>query len=389
MSEIDVRPFGVDAERLLACLKDVPAHWLAPEPEVWHGDVVFRASAADFQVDELPLYTPSGEGEHLYIHVKKTGLSSPALVRHVRRVFGVKERDIGVPGRKDTGAVTTQWISVPARNAPDPSALNVPGVVEVLDAARHGNKLRMGHLAGNRFSLVVRGTIDVPTLKARAERMGGRVLNGFGPQRFGWRGPDKNDKNMLDAFRFLARERPAKRRGDKFAVSILQSAVFNCWLHARQRAGHTDVPLVGDVLQFYGRHASYFCDDVQADTARIAAGEVTPSGPMPGAKMRRARDESLTFTSRILRECGVDLDRLSEQPGLSVGTRRPMFLPVQGLQIEAVDGGARVGFVLGKGSYATVILQELFAGALVDAGATADCDAAFAALGTHQAATSE
>ncbi|MCP4938300.1 MAG: tRNA pseudouridine(13) synthase TruD, partial [Phycisphaeraceae bacterium] len=49
----------------------------------------------DFMVDELPLYEPRGEGEHLYLRVQKRGLAHTELLGILRRHFKVKESAIG------------------------------------------------------------------------------------------------------------------------------------------------------------------------------------------------------------------------------------------------------------------------------------------------------
>ena len=40
-----------------------------------------RALPEDFQVEEHPLYLPCGEGEHLYIKIRKRLLSTPEIGR--------------------------------------------------------------------------------------------------------------------------------------------------------------------------------------------------------------------------------------------------------------------------------------------------------------------
>jgi tRNA pseudouridine13 synthase len=120
-----------------------------------------RAFPEDFQVEEHPLYLPCGEGEHLYVKIKKRLLSTPDLVLRLSSVLGVKAQAIGVAGLKDARAVTTQMVSLLGvtpelldRLKLDEQLLSV----EVL--GRHRNRLRPGHHAGNHFRLVIR---DVAT----------------------------------------------------------------------------------------------------------------------------------------------------------------------------------------------------------------------------------
>lgn len=143
----------------------------------------------DFLVEEIPLYEPEGDGEHIYIFVEKKGLSTFELIDIVARHFGVKRRDVGYAGLKDKTAITRQTLSIyaPGRVPEDFPMLQHPQA-SVLWTDLHRNKLRLGHLTGNRFSIRIRNvTIDrildaqrvMKTLHARG------VPNFFGPQRFG------------------------------------------------------------------------------------------------------------------------------------------------------------------------------------------------------------
>ncbi|NOT95405.1 MAG: tRNA pseudouridine(13) synthase TruD, partial [Nitrospira sp.] len=148
-----------------------------------------RTLPEDFQVEERPLYLPCGEGEHLYIKIKKRLLSTPDLVLRLSSVLGVKAQAIGVAGLKDARAVTTQMISLLGVTPDRLDRLKVDEQllsVEVL--GRHRNRLRPGHHAGNLFRLVIRDVASharetVPLVADMLARRG--VPNYFGPQRQG------------------------------------------------------------------------------------------------------------------------------------------------------------------------------------------------------------
>jgi tRNA pseudouridine13 synthase len=146
----------------------------------------------DFFVEEQPLYQPSGEGEHIYLFVEKRAMSTPAAVREIARHFGVHDSAVGYAGLKDKHAVTRQVLSVhvPGKNPEDFPSLKHERIT-VLWADRHANKLRRGHLAGNRFAIKIRGVPMQRALLAhkgllRLEKLG--VPNRVGEQRFGYRG---------------------------------------------------------------------------------------------------------------------------------------------------------------------------------------------------------
>ncbi len=143
----------------------------------------------DFLVEEMPLYHPCGEGEHIYLMVEKRGLSTTDLVEVLSRHFGVAERAIGYAGMKDKHAITRQVVSI---HAPGKTPEDFPMLdherVAVLWADLHTNKLRLGHLRGNRF--MVRAREVDPMRVVDAKRVLDRLAaegapNFFGAQRFG------------------------------------------------------------------------------------------------------------------------------------------------------------------------------------------------------------
>ncbi|MGB9626871.1 MAG: tRNA pseudouridine(13) synthase TruD, partial [Phycisphaerae bacterium] len=113
----------------------------------------------DFQVEEVPLYEASGEGTHSYACIEKTGMSTLRAVREIARALGEPHRNIGYAGMKDANAVTRQVLSIEHVPPERIEKLEIPGI-RVLWVRRHGNKLRLGHLRGNRFVIRLR---DVDT----------------------------------------------------------------------------------------------------------------------------------------------------------------------------------------------------------------------------------
>ena len=141
-----------------------------------------RATPEDFTVEEVPLYLPQGSGSHFYARVQKRGLTTRDLVVTLLGQ-GLKEQEIGVAGLKDKHALTTQWLSVPQRHAAALEALDALEGVSVLETSRHKNKLGIGHLQGNRFSVQVR---DVTSEGVDAARLVLRDLEARGvPNYFG------------------------------------------------------------------------------------------------------------------------------------------------------------------------------------------------------------
>ncbi len=320
----------------------------------------------DFVVEEIPIYEPSGEGEHLFVHVEKRGLTTHEMVKRIARAVGVDARNVGVAGLKDKVAVTTQWISLPAplKDATIEQRMRELAIdgVRVLAAARHGNKLKTGHLRGNRFRIVVRGIAAdaLPGVVATLERIGREgAPNSFGAQRFGVRGDTAEKARAW----LTGKERaPGDPRMRRFHFSALQSAIFNAVLDARVADGTWNVPQLGDVLKKEESGGLFVCTDVQADRERASRFEVCPTGPIMGVKTMRAQDDVAALEERIAAPWleGIDLERARS---LGEGTRRALRLRVNDLSVGEVfereqQKGCTVCFVLPKGSYATTVLAN-------------------------------
>ncbi len=152
-----------------------------------------KVQPEDFFVEELPLYAPSGSGEHLYLLIEKRLQTTTDVIRRLAKIFNVRRGDIGYAGLKDKHAVTRQhfsiWLPDPSRDQAMLDQIQYTPI-KLLWHARHGNKLRRGHLAGNRFVIRIREVepahvLRVRTVLDRLTQQG--VPNFIGEQRFGYR----------------------------------------------------------------------------------------------------------------------------------------------------------------------------------------------------------
>src|SRR5690242_19777076 len=141
---------------------DLP--YLTPDSPGIGGTIKNRAE--DFFVQEIPLYEASGEGEHVYAEVQKIGLTTFDAINRIARALDINNRDIGYAGLKDARALTRQILSIPGTTPEVVMQLQVPGLT-IHWAARHGNKLRLGHLAGNRFAIKIRDVNATDVVKLR------------------------------------------------------------------------------------------------------------------------------------------------------------------------------------------------------------------------------
>jgi tRNA pseudouridine13 synthase len=353
-----------------ARISGVPQTRFAPQPLNWELVTTLLSSAdlvgtggrigpepEDFVVEEVPAYEPSGEGEHLYLLVQKRQLTTPECVDHLARASGVNSREIGYAGMKDKHAVTTQWISLPARGVADPASWQLPPSIRVLKVTKHNNKLRTGHLQKNKFRIrVVEGTSSaLPHAQAIAAHLNQHGLfNYFGAQRFG-----RGGNNLASALHWL-RTNPnrSSRFHRKLYPSVIQSEVFNRYLGARHQLGFAQL-IPGEIVRLGTGHSVFCVQDVNAEQPRYEAGELHLTGPIVGPKAKQAEGLALEQEQRIIDEVGLSMDDLTRLADFAPGSRRDLVVVPEQLVVEADSSGALVlSFALPPGSYATQLVQE-------------------------------
>lgn len=321
---------------------------------------MIRTEPEDFVVDEVPAYAPCGTGPHAYLRVEKRGLTTFDLVRRLAAATGVPRDAIGTAGLKDRHAVTTQWVSVPLD--PMPSDLDLGPEVRILEVSRHTNKLRTGHLRGNRFRLRLRevSAAAAEVIAAGLTRLSRQgVPNAFGPQRFGRDG----DLGALATAWVRGERRPPKdRRQRRLWFSSFQATLFNSVLADRRRDGTLDTALAGDLVKKHDTGGMFLvADEDAADAAaRARAGVLSATGPMFGAKMRWPEGAPAAHERRVL-EAAVPGGDLAPFKRYGEGTRRPLRFPLTEVEIlaEPERGALLVAFMLPKGAYATTVLSEV------------------------------
>jgi tRNA pseudouridine13 synthase len=333
------------------------------EPPLWTLDLPAVGGAIgplleDFEVEEIPAYEPSGAGDHVYVRVRKRGMNTRDAALAIARAAHVSERDVGYAGMKDRHGVTTQWLSLPARSAA-PETWTLPPELEVLAVSRHNNKLRTGHLHGNRFRIGLANTEPNALSHARAifERFAARGhANYFGPQRFG-----RDGRNVAEAVAWLG-GRPLPRGRERFLTklyaSALQSEIYNRYATRRIELG-TERLLRGEVVRLSGAGASFVVEDVERETPRLRSGDLCLTGPMPGPKMRVASDEAAALEAEVLAELELDPRALDELGRHAPGTRRDLLIRPEDWSANEEPERLRLTFTLPSGSYATVLAREL------------------------------
>jgi tRNA pseudouridine13 synthase len=326
-----------------------------------------KSSPEDFEVEEIPAYAPSGTGEYLYLWVEKRDMGAEYFTRQVARRLKLTPGDVGTAGLKDRRAVTRQMVSVPARAEDRLPGLDGDGI-RLLSVNRHGNKLKPGHLRGNRFLILIR---DVDP--AAAERLGpllerlrrDGLPNYYGPQRFG-----KDGETARLGLALLRGERPQLRGRflRKLALSAAQSALFNHYLGQRLTDGLFRRVVAGDVMAKWPQGGMFVAEDVAREQERFDRRETVHAGPIFGRKTFAAAALAAERETASLQAAGLRATSFQGFGKLLQGTRRHNVIYLDDLACAFGPDGVRLSVTLPAGSYATVLLFELIKSAAASAG---------------------
>lgn len=377
-----------------------------------------KTTPEDFFVEEIPLYLPSGEGQHTYIEIEKRGLTTYEAIRRIANGLNISRNSIGYAGLKDAQAVTRQTLSLDGVTTDAALALDIPDLT-ILKATAHRNKLKLNHLKGNRFVLRVRevSQTDLPQAEKILHRLAETgVPNFFGTQRFGRRdnthhlgeqvvrqdaaafvttylgSPQPHEypdvqaarqlvddgqweaalaqwpRNLLaDERRLLAHIVQAHGELDQifnrlpkkiktFFISAFQSHLFNQLLS--ERLSSLAQLQTGDAAFIHQKGAAFIVEDVAVEQPRADAFEISPSGPLFGSKVLLAEGDPGQRERALLARYNLTLEAF-KLPGLKIrGTRRPYRFQLTQPKIWW-DDGLRVSFELPSGSYATTVMAEI------------------------------
>ncbi len=301
-----------------------------------------RTRAEDFQVVEQLGWEFTGDGEHDYLWIEKSGANTEWVARQLAKHAGVPLKDVGFAGLKDRRAVTRQWFSVPRWHSPDWDALEVEGV-GVRDLQRHNRKLRRGAHRANSFRIRLRAEApaDAGRLETRIDLIRHQgVPNYFGEQRFG---RDGGNLALADDWASGARL-PRHKRG--IAISVARSFCFNEYLHTRVEAHTWDRLLPGDKANLAGSGSVFDVAEVDEELERRCREmDIHPAGELPG--------DGTEIDNRGWRDA---LHKARVERGW-----RSLRLAVPDLGANVEGDAVTLTFSLGRGAYATTVLREIAA----------------------------
>ena len=341
----------------------------------------FSKNSRDFIVKEIPLYEFSRSGEHLIMKIRKKDITTWELIQKISEATGCKKRDIGYAGLKDKDGETTQYISIYKKYEDKIKNINSKEI-KILETFLHNNKLKIGHLKGNEFFIRFKKVTPLNANKIDSviniiAKEG--MPNYFGYQRFGI---DRDNFNIGKEILFGKRYIKDRKKRD-FFISAYQSHIFNLWLSKRVEMSKffssfslkelesifiypkkmikkiKDQPLFfkmlpGDILHHYPYGKAFECIDINKEVKRFANKELSITGILPGKKVKIATDIAGVIERDFISECESVIKRMN-------GSRRFawIFPEILSKRYKKEEAWYEFSFFLPKGSYATVLVEEI------------------------------
>ena len=349
-------------------------------------EAYFSKNSDDFVVREIPLYEFSGDGEHLIVEISKKDMTTSDALHVLSEVTGAKMRDFGYAGLKDKQGMTTQFISMPRKFE---SALTnfSHEKMKILSLNVHKNKLRIGHLKGNSFFIRLKKVLPNNAKKLEQafvsiDKMG--YANYFGYQRFGKFGDNAATGLELLKNGTINGKKSKNPKLNDFLISAYQSDLFNRWLSKRMEISRfaQDFSLgeltqiypylggenlkklksqkrffkliEGEVLGHYPHGKCFLCEDLDAEGARFDTRDITSCGLIAGAKAYESQGAARAVEDQIFAQA-------NEYKAKMTGSRRFAWCYLEDTSYKYNEEKAHftINFTLQKGSYATVVLEEI------------------------------
>lgn len=329
-----------------------------------------RTVPEDFQVSEVLGFQPGGGGEHLWLRLRKRGWNTEDVAMTLARQVGLPRRAVSFSGLKDRHAVTEQWFSLHLPGRDDVRLAGLPQGLDVIEQLRHGRKLQRGTHKRNQFQLRLRALrrrddeaftqTDQDRLAQRLQQLREQgMANYFGEQRFGHGG-----NNWLRGSAWLRGEGapPRKRALRSLWLSAVRSQLFNLVLAERQRLGVWNQLLPGDVLQPDGSGSLFHAAQADDAAARIAAGELHPTAPLPGVgglapQGLAVAGECAALEQQLLAPHQPLLDALAGEQ--VAAQRRACRVLLKDLHWQWQSDDLLLDFSLPAGAFATSLLAHL------------------------------
>lgn len=318
-----------------------------------------KSECEDFRVTEIMDVVPCGSGEHFWIDITKTNLSTDQVCQLIAKYSGVRFRDIGFSGLKDKRAVTRQWFSVwmPKEPSFDWSDFETDGL-QIHTVTKHVRKIKRGTHSANAFK------IRVKNLNGRLEDLDSRfqsiqsigVPNYFGLQRFG-----RNASNLESAMAMFNGTKTIKNQNLRSLVlSAARSFLFNLTVSDRILASSFDSIFDQEPMELAGSNSKFIAEDNQLNRDRLADKDIHPTAPLWGRLSEKSllpNEELFALENKAVNQFPEFVSGI-ESAGVDYARRSIRCFPEQ-LSFDLDKTDLVISFQLSAGQFATSVLREL------------------------------
>ncbi len=329
----------------------------------------FKRELADFKVNEVLGFTPTGHGEHIFIHIEKTGLNTAFVAEQLAAFTQLPLRNVTYAGRKDKFSTSTQWFGIhcPGKKSFPWDSFDLAGV-NILSVTRHDKKLRTGVLKHNQFIITLKDVSDIDDIQRRLTAISTHgVPNYYGQQRFGevryldeqQQQQTKVGGNLVLAEQLFNGGKIKNRNKRSVAISALRSWLFNTVISQRIKTQTHHTVAEGDVMILSGTN-SYFvakADELSSLQARLESGDIDLSAPLWGTG-ELASTHSIEVLEKQLMQHYPKMCQVLVDLGLKQERRAIRLFPSD-LTMTVIDAHTlNIAFTLPVGCFATSILRE-------------------------------
>jgi len=354
----------------------------------------------DFKVEEIPIMPTLGEGDYVYFWLTKRNWSTIRALEFIAKRCRVSRKRFGFAGTKDKLAVTKQLVSAWKVSSDLIEKLNIKDI-EIEIVGEGTERINLGDLTGNKFIVIIRDVneSEVQTFKERCSFKW--APNYFGLQRFGGEGGNHLVGreiilgNLEEAVRYLLtygasefRRAASEKWGDWKSILKdcpkylgVEKSVLN-WLikHPKDYAGAMRSLHKKLRQMFVHAYQSYLFnralselikekyDSIELDFLdfKLAFPKIdkvfNKELVIPGANSKYSKGVFGAKVRDMLEKDGLSIEHLKvrSMPELELAElkRKAFFRPTAFKSVE--DKDITLHFTLPKGSYATVLLWNLF-----------------------------
>jgi len=298
----------------------------------------------DFVVKEIASVKVLTSGSYSYWWLEKKNWNTLDSVKKIAQVLGLREKEVGFAGSKDKKAVTRQLISLKRVKKDKVESLELKDIK--LEFYGYGlGPISLGDLWGNEFEIVVRNLDDFEFEEMK------EIVNYFDAQRFGGNNVEvgralvKKDfsavceLSKLEVKRndYIGAIKTIPKRLLRLYVNAYQSYLWNKTVEVVLDKGLKveEVPLIG------------FGTSLSGEVGEIIREVMNGEGlELKDWVIKQIPELSLEGETRKVKVLVVDFKVLEKgDDELNLGKKKIKF-----------------SFRLGKGSYATQVIKEMFSG---------------------------